>query len=356
MDILQICPNYSTMGGVPHYVRNISERLAKDHEVTVYTLDPLNKYPRNETLNDVKIRRFKRFVFNRAYFFSWELFFEIRKNEFEIIHAHDYHAFPMHASIFSKRKKLILSPHFHGGSYSTFRTSLLNILNITGSIILNNSNSIICVSEYEKKLLLQKLNINDNKINVIPCGIDINEFKNFPKMEKENTKKIILYVGRLEKYKNIHYLLEALWKLDGFKLIIVGKGPMKEYLITRAKQLNILNNIEFYQDIPREQLLKLYSISDIFILLSVYEAYSMVVSEAITMGIACLVSKTSALQEWIDNKICYGIKLPINIENLVDKIKHITTKFKLNNEIKYKSDKIIDWSNVVKRIVSIYEE
>jgi hypothetical protein len=46
MKILQVCPKYfPSIGGVEEHVKNISERLAKKHEVTVFTCDPLGKLP-----------------------------------------------------------------------------------------------------------------------------------------------------------------------------------------------------------------------------------------------------------------------------------------------------------------------
>ena len=40
MKILQVCPKYyPSIGGVEQHVRNTSERLAYDHEITVFTCD-----------------------------------------------------------------------------------------------------------------------------------------------------------------------------------------------------------------------------------------------------------------------------------------------------------------------------
>ena len=356
MKILQICPNYSGAGGVSRYVKNISERLASKHDISVYTLDSLASYPRHEILNGVKIFRFQRIVIDNSYFFSWELPLHLRSEYYDVVHAHDYHAFPFFSSILSNRKRLFFSLHFHGGSHSFFRNILLKVIGPIGTYALNKGNKIIAVSNYEKQLITEQLGVNPSQIIVIPCGIKLKDFLGIEKKREE--LKTILFVGRLERYKNPHYLIEVLPYLPNYKLIIVGTGPLKEEIISRAEELDVSDRVNLYQNVPRENLINLYSYADIFALLSEYEAYSMVVAEALTAGTPCIVLNASALKEWIDEEFCFGIDSPIQISQIVDKIKmmersHLINKNSIQN--KYLNKKILDWEEVVSRIESTYE-
>lgn len=118
MEILQVFPHtYAETvkgGGILEYVRNISERLARDHDVTVYATNAGKDFRRFEVINGVKVERFKRWAPNRAYFFSSDMFLRLRKAKFDVVHGHCYQAFPMHFSVLAKRKKLVVSAHFHG--------------------------------------------------------------------------------------------------------------------------------------------------------------------------------------------------------------------------------------------------
>jgi len=118
MRILQICPRYyPDIGGVEEHVKNISERLAKKHDVTVFTTDPSRKLPKQETINGVKIRRFKSWAPNEAYYFSRELKKCLMEDSysFDIMHAHSYHAFPaLYAAQAKGSNKLVFTPHYHG--------------------------------------------------------------------------------------------------------------------------------------------------------------------------------------------------------------------------------------------------
>jgi hypothetical protein len=60
MKIAQVCHRYFPyMGGVEEHVKNISERLAKKYDVTVFTTDPSGELKEGEVIANVKIRRFR---------------------------------------------------------------------------------------------------------------------------------------------------------------------------------------------------------------------------------------------------------------------------------------------------------
>jgi glycosyltransferase involved in cell wall biosynthesis len=115
MKILQVCPRYyPDIGGVEEHVRNISERLAEKYDVSVFTTDPSGKLPKQEVINSVKIRRFKSWAPDEAYYFSREIKKCLMKNSdcFDIVHAHSYHAFPgLYAA--NAKKVIILSLCMH---------------------------------------------------------------------------------------------------------------------------------------------------------------------------------------------------------------------------------------------------
>ncbi|EMR73160.1 hypothetical protein MCGE09_00511, partial [Thaumarchaeota archaeon SCGC AB-539-E09] len=55
MKILQVCPKYyPNIGGVEEHVRNISERLAKKNDISVFTTDPSGTLRKEEIINRVK--------------------------------------------------------------------------------------------------------------------------------------------------------------------------------------------------------------------------------------------------------------------------------------------------------------
>ena len=154
MKILQICPISLRVrsGGFAEYVRNISVRLAVQHDVTLLGYNPKGLFSRFETVDGVKVERLRYFSPGNAYYFSAELPLRLRKSTFDVVHAHGYQTFSMHVAALSKRRKFIVSPHFHEGSHSNFRDSLLKLFRPLGRRTLNAADNVVCVSDFEKSL------------------------------------------------------------------------------------------------------------------------------------------------------------------------------------------------------------
>lgn len=355
MRILQVCLTYhSHIGGIAEHVRNLAERIARKHDVTVFATDPLGGLPKEEEINGVKVKRFRSFPPNNDYFFSLQMIRELRKAKFDIVHGQGYHAIPLFFSRYAHKKKFVVTPHYHGSGQSFIGNVLLTVYRPIGKKPLEEADRIICVSNYEKELLFSHFGIKE-KVVVIPNGINLNEFKNLRKKEKQKNHRKVLYVGRLEKYKGVDHLIKALPKLDDdIYLEIVGKGSYKKNLVKLMNKLGVTSRIKFYQDLPRKNLLQKYADADLVVLLSKLEAYSMTIAEALTSGTPCIVAKTSALTEWVDNENCFGISYPINLDELSKLINHVIESNDRAHLKKARREKIQDWDEVVRRLEGIY--
>jgi len=369
MRVLQVCHKYYPYtGGIVEHVRNLSERLAEKYEVKVATTDPSGKLPREEIVNGVRVERFKSRAPRKAYHFSKGLKKYLVKNsdKFDVVHAHNYHAFPaLYAAHAKGGNKLVFTPHYHG----TGRNLLNSLLHIPyklwgkrileksdriicvykfwGKRILEKSDRIICVSHYEKSLIAKNFDVDEEKVVVIPNGVNLEEFKDLGKRKKD--RQTILYVGRLEKYKGTEYLIKVLPKLgDNIVLEIVGDGLFKKSLVKLARKLGVENRIKFFDDLGRNELLQRYADADLFMLLSKHEAYGISVAEALASRVPCIVANTSALTEWIDRKYCFGIDYPINLDELATLVNNVMGKDV--GELR-----IPDWNEITEKLVILYE-
>jgi len=357
MRILQVEPGsyeFNKGGGVSVYVRNISKRLAKRHDVTVFASN-LGGSPSFEVVDGVKVERFKCYTPSRAYAFSLSMFLRMSAVDFDIVHANGYHTFPMHFSVLVRHGRVVVSPHFHGVGHSVFRNCLLTLFKPFGKKTLEKAYKIHAVSEYEKSLLCEQFKLDPHKIVVIPNGLDFNEFKGLKR--KKRSFRSILYVGRLVGYKGVQYLVEVLPRLsDDVVLEIVGKGNLKPLLEKRAKKLNVFDRVRFYQNLSRRELLHKFVNADVFVLLSRHEAYSMVVAEALAAGTPCIVARKSALVEWIDTKHCFGVEHPIELGALAELIEEVIESKEKFDGTKLRGEKIKDWDDVVEQLERIYTE
>lgn len=355
MRILQVCPlSYGETGGISVHVKNISECLARHHDVTVYATDHGSGFPRFEIINGVRVERFKCYAPSNAYFFSLEMVLRTRKAEFDVVHAHGYHMLPMHFATLAKCKKLIITTHFHGVGHSPFRNCLVRLLKPFGKKNLERADKIIAVSEHEKTLLCQKLGLGADRIVVVPNGVNLSEFSELKRRRRKS--KVLLYVGYLVDFKGVRYLVDVLPKLsEDILLEVVGNGPLKPSLKRHAKELGVYDRIRFYENIPRQELLQKYVDADLFVLLSMHEAYSLVVAEALTAGTRCIVANTSALSEWVDNENCFGASFPISLNRLAELINDVLrSSLDKADTKKWMHTKILDWNDVAERLESIY--
>ncbi|AAB90623.1 MULTISPECIES: glycosyltransferase family 4 protein [Archaeoglobus] len=354
MKIAQVCPRfYPHIGGVETHVYEIASRIAKKFDVEVLTTDPGGKLPKVEEIDGLTVRRFKSLAPSEAYYFSPELYDYLKKNssDYDVVHAHNYHAFPaLFAALTKGKNKLIFTPHYHGSGHSFFRNVLHKPYKIFGRKIFKRADAIVCVSNYEKNLVLKNFKVAEDRTYVIPNGINLDEFKDIEKIKrnKESWKKTILYVGRVEKYKGLDYVVKSLKHLpDNFTLEVVGKGSYKSKIVEMAKKLDVIDRIRFYQDLSRKELIDRYAKADVLVLLSKHEAYGIVVAEALAAKTPCIVANTSALSEWIDNKNVFGIDYPINVSELARLIERVSN-------VKAGDMKLLDWDDVNERLIRIY--
>ena len=129
----------------------------------------------------------------------------------------------------------------------------------------NKAAGIVAISNYNKDFL-GRLGIDESKIYVVHCGVDLEEFR---RKTRYKASKQILCVARLTEKKGLRYLIEAVGYLSGeleVKLSIVGTGPKEQALKDLAKQLKLNSRIQFLGDVHDADLLDLYEKSALFVL------------------------------------------------------------------------------------------
>lgn len=107
------------------------------------------------------------------------------------------------------------------------------------------------------------------------------------------TSPVILYVGQFIWRKGICQLIEALSGLRqrAWTLLLVGDGPMRARIDSKIKSNKLEDRVFFMGFQEKEELAKLYAIADIFVLPSLQDPYSIVMSEALASGLFVVASK-----------------------------------------------------------------
>ena len=113
----------------------------------------------------------------------------------------------------------------------------------------------------------------------------------------DNSRKIILSVGRLENEKNYEKLIGVFSKLKNSNLIliIVGSGSLEQELKKLTNNLNISNRVIFAGHVSRQDIWNYYLDADLFILLSKSEGLGLVFHEAMYMNVLVVGSKIEGI-------------------------------------------------------------
>lgn len=128
------------------------------------------------------------------------------------------------------------------------------------------SDKIIAVSNCIRDMLVNKFNVNDNKISLIPNFVDSEEYSDKRKTFPDDSF-CILSAGRFHSDKNYETLIKAVSLISGhrIKLILIGEGPEKNKYETLIKQYSI--DAELIP--PQKDLKKYFDIADMCVLSSV---------------------------------------------------------------------------------------
>ncbi|MFZ5947110.1 MAG: glycosyltransferase family 4 protein [Stygiobacter sp.] len=210
------------------------------------------------------------------------------------------------SSFFGKHKKIAYIHDILFKSHPQFYTMKEKLYFLPLKLLANMSDSIITVSENEKKRLIKYG--YKKPIQVIYHGVSelfkpkelfSHDYLNKVKIKYKLPEKYLLYVGRLNVRKNIANLFKAISLLNSSqKLVIVGKEDWKMFdFNAMLNNLKIRDKIIFTGSISNEELSAVYSMSSVFIFPSFAEAFGLPPLEAMASGIPIVVSNATCIPE-----------------------------------------------------------
>jgi len=360
LKIVQVTPRYyPDHGGVEEVVQEVSERLsARGHEVLVYATDPTGRLPAQQVLNGVEVRRFWAAAPNDSYYLSPGLLEALKKESgIDILHAHSFHAFPAAtAALMKGSSMLVVSPHYHGRGHTQARERLFQVYRRTAlKALVKRADKILCASDYERRLVEKDFPSAATKILLLPNGVDLEDLKKVRRHPSEGLK--ILSVSRLERYKNLDKLIEAVGILRNrgldAKLTIVGRGPYEQRLKSLSERLGTAELIDWREDLTKDQLHEEYASSNVFVLLSSDEAFGIAAAEAMIIGLPTVLADAAALSSYVEKGLALGVSLPLSAAAVADRIVEAVQHEPPDVELIWRH--FLSWGAVVDRLEAIYQ-
>jgi glycosyltransferase involved in cell wall biosynthesis len=373
-------PKLKVADGITNVVYNVTKELARrGHQVTVFTsnladLHTTTMLPTGHYIvNGVSVFYFRFLWRYKTFMFTPSIINGLRNlDNFDIIHIHDARSFQGICTYFwdkIKQVPYVFQPH---GSFLTsisepYSLKMLKLYldKLVSSKIVKNASKIIALSGFEAKQY-KHIGIPEEKITIIPNGIDLSKYTELPpkgafkrKFNIPENRKIILYLGRIHKIKGIDILVKAYAYLKNemnFKdAVLVIAGPDDGYLSEAkalAYALRISDSTMFVGPLYSVDKLAAYVDSDLFVLPSRYEAFPMVVLEAYACGKPVIASNVGGLKELIIDGETGLLFKAGNFKQMAEKMAYLLNdndkaieigrKARILVEEKYSIDKVVD--------------
>lgn len=296
---------------------------------------------------------------------------KMRKLNLDIVHAETPFSLGLIAAYIAKKQKI---PFIH--TYHTLFAEYVHYLKLpvaitkkaaekTSALFCNICDYIVAPSVDVKSELLRYGVKKD--IAVLPTGIDHKNFTgSYEKTVREkygilDDERVLLFVGRLGKEKNIDFLFESFRQLksegvEKIKLLLVGDGPYKEELQKLAEEYRINSDVIFAGYVNRGEIAAYYRESDIFVFASLTETQGLVVLEAMASEIPVVAVKASGVEDMIVNNES-GYLTENSLNDFNEKIKlMLSDKCERERIIKNGMERVIQFSpeGTAKQLSDIY--
>ena len=248
--------------------------------------------------------------------------------------------------------------------------------------IMNFADRLVAANPLEKAQMIWLYGADPARIEVIPCGVDLNLFHPLPRdeakahLDMSHHHKMVLFVGRIEPLKGIDVLIEAMALAlgdmnqlrDEICLCIVGGDPDADAdkldremarLQELRERLGIADVVTFLGKREQDVLPYYYSAAEVCVVPSHYESFGMVALEAMACGTPVIASRVGGLTSTVKDGHT-GFLVPSDDPHaLAKKLKLLLTNENLRRDMGRQATRLAEryrWSTVAGQIIALYRE
>jgi glycosyltransferase involved in cell wall biosynthesis len=344
---------YPFIGGLQNYITALKTGL-ENLGHSVHIIAP-NHFPADEmkALRERYSEKFSQFFINRygisnpkilhniSKLYSYYMMLEdIDLSQYDIFHAQDRYTANV-IGLLNKdyQKPVLFTPH----GFMTQNRLKFNLMEkgsveeiyfsaIDSQAIINADQLIILCDVFRP--ILKKLGAEEDKMTTVYTGIDFGEWNIQKKVKNSQSKTVITCISRLRPRKGHKYLFKALAliqdKLKNVEVRIVGDGEMRKKLEKQVSKLK-LKNVSFLGS--REDVSKLLSESDIFVLPTTSDTLPISLIEAMFTNQAILTTNCGGIPEIIKDNYSGYVVEPANPKQLAEKLSLLLQKKSLRTEL-----------------------
>lgn len=223
-----------------------------------------------------------------------------RTANFDVIHAHDWMTVP--AALLARRisgRQLVL--HIHSLEYDRSGEKVNEEIFAIEREGLEKADRIIAVSHRTKRMIAERYAIPEEKISVVYNAVSRKEARQAYRTERQAERKMVLFLGRITFQKGPDYFVEAaarvLRVLPDVTFVMAGAGDMMGRMIERIGELGIGDRFHFTGFLHGEEIERIFSLCDLYVMPSVSEPFGISPLEAMSYDVPVILSRQSGVSE-----------------------------------------------------------
>ena len=341
MKVLYISP--SIRGGMKHYSIQFINHISNEIDARLITGISTENHNYDNSILKYEIS-FDKFNFFKT---SYGIYKFIKEFNPDLIHFLDFHYYFLLLMPYIKLFPIAITAHdvqIHPGNDNFINKLLLKFYLSCGEIIFVHG------SEMKKKLIIK--GFDEKKIFIIPHG-DYAFFLRYPVIPYADEENEVLFFGRIQEYKGLKYLLEALPKIrdsmPNIRIIIAGEGDLtiyRNYINYNKKYLEIHNYFISDNEIP-----KFFQRAKIIVLPYIEASQSGIIPIAYAFKKPVIASKVGCIPDVVEDGITGYLIEPANPDQLANSIIKLLNNDRLRKQmgeqgyIKMKNE--LSWVKVI---------
>ena len=226
------------------------------------------------------------------------------------------------------------------------------------------ANKIIAISEQTKQDIIEFLNVDESKIEVIYQGCQQVFKKMYSNQEKEVVRQklhlpqhFILNVGTIEQRKNVLSVVKAIEHIDTFLIIVGGDTPYKREILDYTKEKSYTQKVIFLKGISAKELAMVYQLATIFVYPSLFEGFGIPIIEALYSKIPVLTTNSGVFPEAAGPHSIFVN--PTDIPEIASKIKLLLSDQNLRASIAEKGFDFVQKFNdqtIASQMMAVYQD
>lgn len=246
---------------------------------------------------------------------SIDLYHFLKEKPYKIVHIH--YTTPLRAPYLYAAKKAGVTTriyHSHSAKVSGKGKLKIVIYNFMKKKIKKWATHWFACSNAAAIWMFPKDLCDNNQVQVIHNGIDVNQYKFNPIFRKEirdelnlNNRFVIVHTGRFLEQKNHTFIIDVfseIKKKDSHAfLLLLGEGDLKSQIKQKVKDMQLDDSVLFLG--VRDDVYKILSASDCYIMPSLYEGLPVAAVEAQCSSLACVLSNNITEEIKLTDKIVF---------------------------------------------------